>query len=41
MPSSHSNKSWFASLRPSVKVWLITVMWVGFGVIAWLVVAGA
>jgi hypothetical protein len=36
-----SQRSWFASLRPSVKIWLVTVMWLGFGVVAWLVVAGS
>ena len=35
------NASWFASLRPSVKIWLVTVMWLGVGVVAWLVVTGS
>lgn len=41
MPPPQRNASWFASLRPSVKIWLLTVMWLGFGVIAWLVVTGS
>jgi hypothetical protein len=33
------NVSWFASLRPSVKYSLLTVMWFGLAALAWLVVA--
>lgn len=33
------NVSWFASLRPSLRYSLLTVMWLGLAALAWLVVA--
>lgn len=37
--SQPPNLSWFASLRPSVRYSLLTVMWLGLAALAWLVVA--
>lgn len=38
MSAPRRDVSWFASLRPSMKFTLITVMWFGFAALAWLVV---
>jgi hypothetical protein len=39
MTPERNTASWFSALTPSARFTVVTAMWIGFGALAWFVVA--